>query len=110
MPCRDCDDDGVDFPDVAVTQPELVAYHFDEADMPGEAADWWKRAGSLSARRSATSVAARQLRAGIAANVRLPDSRDKRLNELELRIMLSGPLIALHGYVSDYLAQNYSRA
>ena len=32
------------------------------------------------------------------------------MNELELRIMLSGPLIALQGYVSDDLAENYARA
>jgi class 3 adenylate cyclase len=100
----------LNFPDLAGTQPELVAYHFDEADVPGEAVDWWKRAGSLSAHRSATSEAARQLRAAIAANARMPDSLDNRMNELELRIMLSGPLIALQGYVSDDLAENYARA
>ncbi len=99
--------------DVAGTvhgQPELVAYHFDEADNPKEAVAWWRRAGELSIQRSATSEAARQLRAAIAANARLPADRSIRMTELELRIALSGPLIALQGYVSEELEQNYARA
>jgi class 3 adenylate cyclase/DNA-binding MarR family transcriptional regulator len=98
------------FPDIARAQPELVANHFDEADLPEEAAAWWAQAGRQSARRSATAEAARQLRAAIAANARIPQDRATRLAEIDLRVMLSGPLIALQGYVSDELESNYARA
>ena len=39
-----------------------------------------------------------------------PESRERDMNELAIRISLSGPLIATHGYVTSELANNYARA
>src|SRR4029077_20315288 len=41
------------FPEVAGTQPELVAHHYTEANCPAEAIAYWLRAGAAAASKSA---------------------------------------------------------
>jgi class 3 adenylate cyclase len=45
------------FPAMADSQPEVVAHHFTEADLAGEAIGYWRRAGQIAATRSATHEA-----------------------------------------------------
>src|SRR5208282_2400272 len=41
------------FPEVAGTQPELVAHHYTEANCPAQAIFYWHNAGAAAARQSA---------------------------------------------------------
>ncbi|MGA8758569.1 MAG: adenylate/guanylate cyclase domain-containing protein, partial [Stellaceae bacterium] len=50
------------FPDVASTQPELVAHHYTEANCPAPAIAYWHKAGMAAARQSANVEAIDQFR------------------------------------------------
>ena len=53
------------FPDIAQTQPELVAHHYTEAGAREEALDYWKRAGQRAFERSANVEAIEHLSQGL---------------------------------------------
>ena len=55
------------FPEVASTQPELVAHHYTEANCPAQAIAYWLRAGAAAARQSANLEAIDQFRRGLGA-------------------------------------------
>jgi predicted ATPase len=44
-------------PDIAQTEPELVAHHYTEAGRPMQAIPYWQRAGQQALQRSANSEA-----------------------------------------------------
>jgi class 3 adenylate cyclase/predicted ATPase/ribosomal protein L40E len=98
------------FPEVADTQPEILAHHYTEAALPETAVTWWGRAGDLAIRRSADTEAVRHFSRAIELLQREPESRERDESELAMRIKLSGPLIATRGYVTPELAENYSNA
>ena len=53
------------FPDIAASQPEIVAHHFTEAGLVDLAIDYWLKAGNLALSRSANAEAVKHLRQGI---------------------------------------------
>jgi predicted ATPase len=54
------------FPELASTQPELVAHHYTEANCPAPAIAYWHKAGAAAASRSASLEAIDQFRRGLA--------------------------------------------
>jgi predicted ATPase/class 3 adenylate cyclase len=98
------------FPEVALSQPEIVAHHYTEAGCHEVAVAWWSKAGDLAIKRSADTEAVRHFNRAIELLQSKPQSRERDTCELELRIKLSGPLIATRGYVTTELADNYSNA
>jgi predicted ATPase/class 3 adenylate cyclase len=98
------------FPEVADTQPEILAHHYTEAALAEIAVTWWRRAGDLAIRRSADTEAVRHFSRAIELLQREPESRERDESELAMRIKLSGPLIATRGYVTPELAENYANA
>src|SRR5713101_1260300 len=63
------------FPEVASTQPELVAHHYTEANCPAQAIAYWHKAGVAAARQSANLEAIDQFRRGLALVEVLSDMR-----------------------------------
>jgi class 3 adenylate cyclase/predicted ATPase len=98
------------FPEIAHTQPEILAHHYTEAALPKIAITWWGRAGDLAIKRSADTEAVRHFSRAIELLQREPKSRERDESELAMRIKLSGPLIATRGYVTPELAENYANA
>jgi class 3 adenylate cyclase/predicted ATPase len=98
------------FPEVADTQPEILAHHYTEAALAEIAVTWWRRAGDLAIRRSADTEAVRHFSRAIELLQREPESHERDERELAMRIKLSGPLIATRGYVTPELAENYANA
>ena len=98
------------FPEIAESQPEILAHHYTHAGLNGIAVEWWNRAGDLATRRSADLEAVRHFSRAIELVQLEPESRQSKAHELGIRIKLSGPLIATRGYVTPDLAENYSRA
>jgi len=98
------------FPEIAQTQPEILAHHYTEAAVPKIAITWWGKAGDLAIRRSADTEAVRHFSRAIELLQREPESRERDESELAMRIKLSGPLIATRGYVTPELAENYANA
>ena len=54
------------FPVVAETEPEVVAYHFTEAGLGGAALEWWCKAGQQALKRSAYTEAIAHLGKAVA--------------------------------------------
>ena len=100
----------VDSPEVAQSRPEILAHHYTEAGLTETAIKWWNNAGDLANKRSANNEAVRHFSRAIQLLETLPASHERDVNELAMRIKLSGPLIATRGYVTPELAENYARA
>ena len=98
------------FPKQRDHQPEVVAYHFTEAEQPEQAVHYWLQAGRHSAGRSADPEAIRQLQRGLDVLMTLPVSADRDRTELALQLALGTPLTSVHGYASPQMAATYERA
>jgi class 3 adenylate cyclase/predicted ATPase len=72
------------FPALAETQPELLAYHLTEAGLDERAAEAWARAGRAALGRSAMREAANSLSRAVGLLRGLPSSPDRQRLELEL--------------------------
>jgi predicted ATPase/class 3 adenylate cyclase len=98
------------FPDLAETQPELVAYHYTEAVLAKQAIPYWQRAGERATERSAYVEAIGHLTAGLAALEALPDTPERTQQALALHLALGPPLAATKGYAAPEVEQVYARA
>jgi class 3 adenylate cyclase/predicted ATPase len=98
------------FPEIAESQPEILAHHYTQAGQTGIAVEWWNKAGELAIRRSADLEAVRHFSRAIELIQLEPETHANKATELAIRIKLSGPLIATRGYVTPDLAENYARA
>jgi class 3 adenylate cyclase/tetratricopeptide (TPR) repeat protein len=87
------------FPDVAESQPEVLAHHYTEARMAAEALDFWLKAGKMAAGRSANKEAIAYLEKGLAVlrSASIP-SDEKTRWELLLLAALGPSVMAIHGY------------
>ena len=98
------------FPDVAETQPELLAHHYTEAGIGAEAVPYWYRAGQRAIERAANVEAIGHLSRGLDALERLPDDAERARLELDLQIALGPALMTTKGYGAPEVARAYARA
>ena len=82
------------FPEIAGSQPELVARHFTEAGLPDLAIPLWQRAAERAALTSANAEAVAHLRQAIALVAGLPADENRAQVELHLQTLLASLLIA----------------
>jgi predicted ATPase/class 3 adenylate cyclase len=97
------------FPEVASTQPELVAHHYTEANCPAQAIAYWLKAGVTATSKSANAEAIDQFRRGLALVEALPDVRERAERELDLKIALGAAQFATKTYDHPDIGQTYSR-
>jgi class 3 adenylate cyclase/tetratricopeptide (TPR) repeat protein/ABC-type lipoprotein export system ATPase subunit len=95
-----------EFPQMVETAPELVAYHFTEAQSHALALTYWHQAGKRSASRSADAEAVAQLNKAIDVLNQIEPTPQLLATKRELHIDLSGPLIATSGYSSAEMERN----
>jgi len=98
------------FPEVASTQPELVAHHYTAANFPAQAINYWLKAGMAAVRTSANVEAIDQFGRGLALVEALPDPRERAERELELQMALGSALIATKLYNHPDVGRTYARA
>jgi tetratricopeptide (TPR) repeat protein len=98
------------FPEVASTQPELVAHHYTEANCPAQAIAYWLKAGVAAARQSANLEAIDQFRRGLALVEALPDMRERAERELDLQMALGPALYATKSHSHPETGRTYARA
>jgi class 3 adenylate cyclase/predicted ATPase len=98
------------FPEVAATQPELIAHHCTEAGLAEKALGYWLKAGQQAMARSAMVEAMGRLQKGLDLIASIPDSIFRRQQELELRIALGKALIATKGYAVPATINTFARA
>ena len=85
------------FPEVAESQPELLARHCTEAAMIEKAAGLWGKAGQRSLERSALIEAAAQLARALDHIANLPTTTTLRNEEIKLEVALITPLLHIKG-------------
>jgi len=98
------------FPEVASTQPELVAHHYTEANCPAQAIAYWHRAGMAAASKSANVEAIDQFRRGLALVEALPDPRERVGHELDLQMALGPALFVTNVRSHPDIGRAYARA
>jgi predicted ATPase len=98
------------FPEIAATQPEVLAHHFTEADLAENAVAYWQAAGQRAAERSAHAECLAHLYKGLALVRRVADPAERARRELALQLVLAPVLIATKSYSAPEVEQAYLRA
>ena len=97
------------FPDIVVSQPEIVAHHFAEAGLVEPAVGYWLKAGNLALSRSA-NAAVGHLEHGLKLIPRIDNPILRNKFELLLQTSLGNSLRAIKGWSSDSVKKAYTRA
>jgi len=95
--------------DIDAASPQLAA-HYDQAGMVEPAIDAYRVAGGRAVAVSALEEAVTMFQRALALLADLPPSPDRDALELDIRIALGSPLVALDGYGSKGAHQLYERA
>jgi predicted ATPase/class 3 adenylate cyclase len=98
------------FPEIAATQPALLAQHCTEAGAAEKAVGYWLKAGEQAAARSATTEAVAQLRKGLETLAGVPDGPGRWRQELALQSQLGWALTATKGYAAQDVGETFARA
>ncbi len=85
------------FPEVAETQPELIAHHYATAGLTAPAIDYYRRAAERAMAASANAEAIAHLTRGLELIASLPESPERISREIDFRLALGTPLIATQG-------------
>ena len=98
------------FPEIARTQPEIIAHHYTQARNHERALHYWYQAGKQSAARSGHNEAVGHLKKGLdqIPNIDNPMLRNK--SELLLQTSLGNSLRAIKGWSADGVKHAYTRA
>jgi class 3 adenylate cyclase/predicted ATPase len=91
-------------------EPELLAYHYEQAGLAGPAVDYWHRAARRDAERSANIEALNHFNSALDLLKTLPQGKERNALELELLLARGVPLLSVKGYASDEMEHNYRRA
>jgi class 3 adenylate cyclase/tetratricopeptide (TPR) repeat protein len=97
-------------PELAETQPELLAHHYTEAGEYEQALRCWDQAGQRASLRSANQEAVSHFRQALRLLRLLPDTPQRLRVELRLLISLGTPLAQVQGYRSPEVERTYARA
>jgi DNA-binding SARP family transcriptional activator/tetratricopeptide (TPR) repeat protein len=95
--------------DLDAASPQLAA-HYDQAGMVEPAIDAYRVAGARAVAVSALDEAVSMFRRALSLLAELPPSLRRDALELDFRIALGSPLVALEGYGSHGAHQLYERA
>ena len=95
--------------DIDAAAPQLAA-HYDQAGMVEPAIDAYRVAGARAVAVSALDEAVTMFRRALSLLAEVPTSPDRDALELDIRIALGSPLVALEGYGSKGAHQLYERA
>ena len=98
------------FPEIAETQPELVAHHYTEAGLSAQAIPYWQRAGQHASDRSANVEAISHLSTGIELLQTLPETPEHTQQALTLHIALGAALQIAKGHAAPEVEHAYTQA
>ncbi|MGE5597073.1 MAG: adenylate/guanylate cyclase domain-containing protein [Hyphomicrobiales bacterium] len=99
-----------EFPQIARSQPEVLARHYSEAQLHVEAAQCWLHAGQRAIEACANLEAIEHLRRGLEQIPSFTDETERLRSELELQVALGAALMAARGYAADEVQATYQRA
>lgn len=99
-----------DFKEMAENQPELLAYHYQQAGNHELAIGCWFKSGQRAAAHSANIEAIANLRQALQLLNALPETPERTKQEIDIQLALGIPLIAVKGYASPETREAFSRA
>ncbi|WNG16187.1 protein kinase [Cystobacter fuscus] len=99
----------VQAPELAETQPELLAHHYTEARETATAVRFWANAGERASLRSANVEAIHHLREALRLLRSLPETPERAEQELRLLVALGMPLHQVRSLRSAEMEQTYGR-
>jgi predicted ATPase len=97
-------------PELAESQPELLAQHYADAGLTEKSVAYWAKAGYRSAARPAMAEAAAQFQKALDQLALLPASRERQRRELEYCRTLGAALHAVKGTAAPETGHAYTRA
>jgi class 3 adenylate cyclase len=95
------------FPDTAEMEPEVVAHHFSNAQLPDLACTYHEHAGERAAARSAFAEAAAHFRASHGEAIKSVDGEERTKRELALLLKLGPALTIIRGPQSAEVEETY---
>jgi class 3 adenylate cyclase/tetratricopeptide (TPR) repeat protein len=99
-----------DFPELAENQPEVTAYHYQEAGNHQLAIRCWFESGQRALAHSANIEAIANFRKALQLLNALPETPERTKQEIDIQLALGIPLIAVRGYASAETREAFSRA
>lgn len=99
-----------DFPELAENQPEVLAYHYQEAGNRQLAIRCWLGSGQRALAHSANVEAIANFRKALQLLNALPETPERTKQEIDIQLALGIPLIAVRGYASAETREAFSRA
>jgi class 3 adenylate cyclase/tetratricopeptide (TPR) repeat protein len=99
-----------DYPELVESQPEVLAYHHQEAGNHQLAIRCWLDSGQRALTRSANVEAIASFRRALQLLNALPETPDRNKQEIDIQLALGIPLIAVQGYASAETREAFSRA
>ena len=99
-----------DFPELAENQPEVLAFHYQEAGNHQLAIRCWFKSGQRALAHSANVEAIANLRKTLRLLNALPETPERIKQEIDIQLALGIPLIAVQGYASAETREAFSRA
>jgi class 3 adenylate cyclase/predicted ATPase len=98
------------FPELAENQPEVLAYHYQEAGNHQLAIRCWFGSGQRALAHSANVEAIANFRKALQLLNALPETPERTKQEIDIQLALGIPLIAVQGYASAEAREAFSRA
>ncbi len=99
-----------DFSDQGANEPELLANHFTQAGLLEKAIPYWRRAGTLAARRMAIPEASSHYGRALELLAKLPPSNERNYAELATQLELGSALISATGWAAPETRHAFTRA
>ena len=98
------------FAERVTLEPELLAYHYEQAGLAGPAVHYWQLAARRDVARSANIEALHHFNRALDVLKDLPQGPERNALELELLLARGAPLLSVKGYASEEMEHNYLRA
>jgi predicted ATPase len=98
------------FPETRQNEPELIAHHYTEGGLPGNALPYLILAGEQAGQRAAHTQAVAHLNMSLRLLQDLPDGHDRDPSELNTQILRGLSLAASRGYGIPEVQSAYERA
>ncbi|MGA9198520.1 MAG: adenylate/guanylate cyclase domain-containing protein [Pseudolabrys sp.] len=99
-----------DLPELVENQPEILAYHYQEAGDHQLAIRFWFKSGQRALANSANVEAIANFRKALRLLNALPEATEHIKQEVDIQLALGIPLIAVRGYTSAETREAFSRA
>lgn len=96
-------------PEEVRQRPEVLAHHYTEAGEFVPALHYWAQAGRQASLQSANKDAVGYLHRALELLQRLPDSDERRREELQIQVALGIPLVQLRGYRAPEVEHTFER-